>query len=364
MSLKQLKLDYINFITQSYNSIGFDPNKIGVLFSLILEQDYLTQDQIMSLTGFSRSTVSSALSDLMSLTSQFPVLQTKKPGDSRKYYKCPLNFEQYSRIFFTASFEISDFNMDFLGDLLNKLEAFEPSNPSVEHVKKYFRYLMRAQEFYKTFIEHSKSKLEEYFNTKELDSEVFIKKHKNRIKSFKETKFNSVAYSETKFDEIKREFLTTMQNISGYYTGRKELIGVFLSLYLEYDPVTQDCIMELTGYSRSTVSESLSILSKLNRIQVIKKPKDRKKYYKPFVKIEDYGFLKFQNVKHFFTQLITIMNIKFIPELEKLSINKQLKIKYKNFFESNIYHFEHLLKYTEIMHEIIFKQFLKVIKKA
>ena len=364
MSLKQLKLDYINFITQSYNSIGFDPNKIGVLFSLILEQDYLTQDQIMSLTGFSRSTVSSALSDLMSLTSQFPVLQTKRPGDSRKYYKCPLNFEQYSRIFFTASFEISDFNMDFLGDLLNKLEAFEPSNPSVEHVKKYFRYLIRAQEFYKTFIEHSKDELEKYFNTKELDSEVFIKKHTSKIKSLTKTKINPTKYSEIQFKEIKKEFLTTMQNISGYYTGRNELIGVFLALYLESEPVTQDNIMELTEYSRSTVSESLSILTKLNRAQIIKKPKDRKKYYKPFVNIEDYGFLKFQNVKHFFTQLITIMNIKFIPELEKISINKQMKKKYKTFFESNIYHFEHLLKYTEVMHEIIYKQFLKDIKQA
>ena len=363
MSLEQLKLDYINFITHSYNSIGFDPNKIGVLFSLLLEQDYLTQDEIMALTGFSRSIVSTALNDLISLTSPFPVLQTKKPNDPKKYYKCPLSFKQYSKIFFTASFEISDFNFEFLHDLIRALESFKPSNSSVKHVKKYFEYLLRAQEYYTTFLDHSKEKLEEYFDTKELHTEVFIKKHRSSIVTSSTTKQSQIPFSISKLDEIKKDFLSTMQNLSGYYTGRKEMIGIFLSLYLEDKPVTQDHIMHLTGYSRTTVSEVLTILTRVNRVQVIKKPKDRKKYYKPFVKIEDYGFLKFQNVKYFFTQLITILKVKFIPELDELKIRVKEKKKYSDFFRSNIYHFEHLLDYTEVMHDLIYQQFLKDIKQ-
>lgn len=354
-------MDYINFIAQSYNSIGFDPNKIGVLFSLLLEQDYLTQEQIMNLTGFNRSKISIALTELTDISSQFPVLLTKKPGDRRKYYKCPLSFEQYSRIFFTASFEITDFSMSFLEDLMDRLESFEPSKPSVVHVKNFFEYLFLAQKYYKAFIAHSKQELQDYFNTKDLKSEVFIQRNMSKISKYKKKESKKIKFSDEKFMEIKKEFLSKMQELSSTYTGRKELIGVFLSLYLEYPPFTQDDIMELTNYSRSTVSEALTILAKMNRIQIIKKPKDRKKYYKPFVKIQDYGFLKFQNIKHFFTQLIEILKIKFMKELEELQPQKSLKKKYRDFFKSNIYHFEQLLNYSEVMYEIIVQQFLEQI---
>ena len=362
MTLEQLKIDYINFITHSYSSIGFDPDKIGVLFSLLLEQEYLTQEEIMGITGFSRSKVSIALNELTDLSSQFPVLQTKRPGDKRKFYKCPLSFEEYARIFFTASFEITDFSMDFLRDLVARLEAFEPSNPSVDHVKNFFKYTYLAQEYYKAFIEHSKKELKEYFNTKDLKSDVFVERNKDITIDYTKKVVKKTKYSDDKFIEIKKEYLSIMQEISSSYTGRKELISVFLSLYLEFFPITQDHIIELTNYSRSTVSEALSILAKLNRVQIIKKPKDRKKYYKPFVKIEDYGFLKFQNIKHFFTQIIEILQIKFLKELEELKIQKSVMRKYRDFFTSNIYHFEQLLHYSEVMYEVMVQQFHKKIK--
>lgn len=362
MTLEQLKLDYINFVTQSYSTVGFDPNKTGVLFTLLMEQDSLTQEQIMKITGFSRSKVSIALNELMGLQSQYPVLQTKMPSDSKKYYKCPLSFEQYIQKFFTASFEISNFNFDFLQILVDKLVAFDPSNASIVHVKHYFEYLLLSQEYYKTFIEHSKNELADYFNSNDLKSEVFIDRYRNRLKDSVSRTRTKTKYSDAKFMEIKKEFLTTMQDLTSSYAGRKDLISVFLSLYLEYLPTTQDHIIELTGYSRSTVSEVLSILVKLNRVQIIKRAKDRKKYYKPFIKIENYGFLKFQTIKHFFSQLIDILKIKFLSELEELSLEKHEKKKYKNFFESNIYHFSQLLKYTTLMYEIIFQQFSKEIK--
>ena len=359
MSLEQLKIDYINFITNSYNSIGFDPDKMGVLFSLLLEQDYLTQEQIMYLTGFSRSKVSKALAELTNVSSQFPVLQTKKPGDKQKYYNCPLSFEQYSRIFFTASFEISDFSMDFLKDLIDKLDSLEPSSPSIHYVMNFFDYIYLSQKYYNLFIEHSKKELQEYFNTKDLRSEVFVKTSKEVVSKYKSKDIKKTKYTDEKFIEIKKEFLSKMQELSSIYGGRKELIGVFLSLYLEYPPFTQDDIMEITNYSRSTVSEALSILVKMNRVQIIKKPKDRKKYYKPFVKIQDYGFLKFQNIKHFFTQLIEIIKLKFVKELETLKAEKSKKKKYKDFFDSNIYHFQQLLNYSEVMYKVIVQEFLK-----
>ena len=100
-TLLQLKMDYLQFMEQiNHSSFAIDPNQTGVLFALLMENDYLTQEQLIELTGFSRTTISETISELSNVTSKYPVLQTRKPRDKKKYYYCPLDIEQYIRTFF------------------------------------------------------------------------------------------------------------------------------------------------------------------------------------------------------------------------------------------------------------------------
>ena len=56
---------------------GYPRNYVGVLFTLIMEKDKeLTQNQIMQLTGYSRSSISEVLSQL---NEDLIISEVKKP---------------------------------------------------------------------------------------------------------------------------------------------------------------------------------------------------------------------------------------------------------------------------------------------
>ena len=112
--LNQLKIDYIEFMKQIHE--WSESTIIAVLYTILMEGDYLTQEQIMFYTGFSRTVVSDTLAKLTAVTSKYPVMQTRKPGDKKKYYYCPYSFEQYiSSLIVTAS-EVVDVNFESLSN--------------------------------------------------------------------------------------------------------------------------------------------------------------------------------------------------------------------------------------------------------
>ena len=47
--LLQIKIDFLAFMEQIHGALGFEPNLIAVLFALLIEGDYITQDRIMEL---------------------------------------------------------------------------------------------------------------------------------------------------------------------------------------------------------------------------------------------------------------------------------------------------------------------------
>ncbi|MHA2329115.1 MAG: MarR family transcriptional regulator, partial [Candidatus Hodarchaeales archaeon] len=169
--------------------------------------------------------------------------------------------------------------------------------------------------------------------------------------------------------EIKRDFIFHMVELSSdLIGGNEELISVFLALFLEYDPVTQDELMEITGSSRSAVSKTLSIMEELKIVQIVKNPGDRKKYYKGASSLESYGAGKLQRVQGYYAQIQKMMKEKFLPDLAKIVVteekDKTEQQRLQKFFENNIFFYRIFIKFATLMHEAISVELRKIMNSG
>ncbi len=79
-------------------------------------------------------------------------------------------------------------------------------------------------------------------------------------------------------DDAKKKFIRKMDDIHSNIMYPKFYFGCLMAIISESEPVTQERIMELTGYSRGYVSLTLKQLQMNLPIRTIKKPGKRKKF--------------------------------------------------------------------------------------
>jgi len=82
-----------------------------------------------------------------------------------------------------------------------------------------------------------------------------------------------------KLEKVKRDFISYMEEVHGGNPYPRNLFGCLMSVLVEKEPVSQERIMELTGYSQATVSLTIQKIQLLLPIRTVKKKGDRKHYY-------------------------------------------------------------------------------------
>ncbi|MHA1960613.1 MAG: hypothetical protein ACW99U_10290 [Candidatus Thorarchaeota archaeon] len=82
-----------------------------------------------------------------------------------------------------------------------------------------------------------------------------------------------------KLEKVKRDFISYMEKVHGANPYPRNLFGCLMSVMIESEPVSQERIMELTGYSQATISLTIQKLQLLLPIRTVKKKGDRKRYY-------------------------------------------------------------------------------------
>ncbi len=363
--LIQVKIDYVSYMAQIFKVMAYDEIITSILYALMVEgKKYLTQEDLELLTGFSRSSISEALSKISVITHDFPIFQTRKPGDKKKYYYCPITFEEYVKRSFLVTADVSKMSMEFLPELTNRLDALSPQTPSILYVKRFLIYLYAAISYYELIMEKSSEFLDRMFDNPDYipNFSAFINKIQISL-----PKGGTVPSNDT-FVQIKRVFITRMISMSAELLGgNEELIAVFLALMLEKDPVTQDELIKLTGSSRSNVSRALTMMDELKILNIIKKQKDRKKYYKSKTSIEDYGLGKLKRVQGYYAQIQMMMQKKFLPDLEKIDPQsvqtKQEKERLIKFFKDNTNFFDIFIKFSSSMHVAVQKELIVFVEK-
>ncbi|UCG89895.1 MAG: hypothetical protein JSU57_05380 [Candidatus Heimdallarchaeota archaeon] len=356
----QIKIDYVQYMMQLYNVMAYDETITGILFALMLE-NYLTADDLEVLTGLSKPTINKALSRISVMFSEFPILQTKKPRDRKKYYYCPLSLEPYIKHNFLAIMTASEISLSFIPNLLSRLDALSPQTSAITYIRRTLLYLYIAIYYYnETF-----TKVEPLIDRMLQDSD-YIPDFSNLLKDiqFQLSPLEVEIEDDTLLD-IKREFISNMLELSSALIGGEdELISVFLAMFLEDEPVTQDELITLTKSSRTKVSQALSKMEELKIVTITKKPGQRKKYYKSAASIEEYGVGKLRRVQGYYTQIQMMMQKKFLPELENITVTEETHKKEKDrltqFFKDNIFYYNVFIRFSTAMHEAMRDELQKV----
>jgi len=105
--------------------------------------------------------------------------------------------------------------------------------------------------------------------------------------------------------------------------------------------------------SRSTVSVTLKTLIRLNIIQVIKKTKDRKKYYQITFGLKQNLFNTLNRFRYIFSHAKEIIRKQFIPDMERIQEDSKEIQKMKEFFDENIRFFELFEEYTYACNDVL-----------
>ena len=80
-------------------------------------------------------------------------------------------------------------------------------------------------------------------------------------------------------EEIKREFVSFMEEARATEPYPRNFMGCLISIIIDPEPVSQERIVELTGYSQATVSLTLQRLQSLLPIRTTRIRGDRRHYY-------------------------------------------------------------------------------------
>ena len=356
MELKQLKIDYLNFMKQSLR--WSDENTISVLYTLLLEQDYLTQDQIMELTGLSRAAVSETLKSLIE-TTNLPILQTRKPELKKNYYYAPFTFDHYIKHYLQLSMQATSSNLDILPKFLHRLQSIKTESIEKKHFENYLRINLLVTYHYSKLANDIDSVWDGYLSDpnymltlanehmkSEIDFEDFIRETLKKSR----TNENDSLY------KIKQDFVKYAMESQSVYVRSRELSAISHALMIEPIPVTQDYLIEFTNYGRSTVSEVLTKLVKLDTVEIVKKTKDRKKYYKLKYSLYDYITIRSKASTKTIDKIILMLQENFNKRILTLNVDTKTKKKYSEFFLLNI-------KSFKIFSEIIDKYFTVIYDK-
>ncbi len=161
--------------------------------------------------------------------------------------------------------------------------------------------------------------------------------------------------------KIKRDFIVGIHESSSPIGRRKESVAVFLAMGLSHEPMTQEELMEVTGYGRSTVSETLTRLTGLGVVNVEKKPRDPKKYYSALMGFQDLGLQKSQMQKGGYSQIVDMVGRRFLPRLREIEGDQEEKERVKVFFEANIRAYQLIVDYVTLLFET-FQEWMKDIQ--
>jgi DNA-binding transcriptional regulator GbsR (MarR family) len=351
-SFIQIKIDYVQYMMQVYKVMAYDEATTGILYSLLVERpNYLTSKDLEVLTGFAGSTISETLSKIKTSMGDFPILQSKLPREKTKVYYTPIPYEDFMKRNFLVMMQATELSLDFIPSLISRLDGLPASSESISHIRETLIYFYSAVYYYNEIFGKTPELLDEILKDPDFDPNFSTLAKEVVIPPFQKY---SIPENDTIL-HIKRTFISKMMNLSKELLGgNEELIATFLALILEYNPITQDEIIIISGSSRAQVSRALAMMEELKIVEISKKQGDRKKYYKSVTSLQDYGGGKLTRVLGYYKQIQIMMRTKFLPELEK-TISKdeneeREKQKLKKFFEDNLYFFDVFTSFATSMH--------------
>jgi DNA-binding transcriptional regulator GbsR (MarR family) len=151
-------------------------------------------------------------------------------------------------------------------------------------------------------------------------------------------------------EDIKKEFIHNMEEKHSGFLFPKKFFGCMMAVFIEQVPITQDRIEELTNYSKTTISQMLTLIQMKFPLKQIKKPGIRKKYYTIDITTRKFMFSIFMMIIDSYREKVEFMPL-LIEEIQPYSLKHPkfdtLKLFLENYYKFSSLYMKLLLETTE-----------------
>jgi len=276
------------------------------LSAVAFSPDGITQDDLIVLTGGSRTKISSTLSFLRS-TGLIKIV--KIPLIRKKYYQLNIPLNDIYRSFFGYLQKKYEENISFIENVLSSLQSLKNSSEILElsHFKNYLEDFIKTNslDFSRRFNDRSLNfpKLNPALQSKYI-KELSIVAKATLSQTSHDSPFSPSSKPSHELDTIKQSYF---QQLRALYekTDRKGLyIALVHFISIEVDAPTQERLMTLTNLPRSTLSEALSKIEADGLIKSVKNTNIGKLCYFLRIPIQLIWIIKRYQLLQLFFELI------------------------------------------------------------
>ena len=294
MNNGDIKRKFIEYMEEIHVGLLFPKKFIGCMMVVVIENEPITQNRIEELTGYSKTTISQML-NLIQI--KFPLIQIKKPGIRKKFYKFDLTIREFMIHFLQAIIDSYKDRVDFMIPLIEDIEPFTQKHSKFYNFKQFLEKFYNISILYLNLLSETEDQFKNMvktgqINASELLNYNFLSSQKNLeyLQYLLKPQESPPSYS--KKQTINMDLLEIYKKFkSDYYQKYREnltlgesqtmlaksIIGT--ELLMENRPLTQEEIESATNIHRSIISDALKLLLEWKMVKLIKKPSDRKKYY-------------------------------------------------------------------------------------
>ena len=336
MKLESVKRDFIRYMEEVHGTNPYPRNFFGCVMAISSENEPVSQDRIMELTGYSKATVSLAIQKIQLL---LPIRAVKKKGDRRNYYVYYDAASSFVLDLLQRRVDVQDIDINLVESTLEESSNWDDGDETIIHFRRYLKnmrlYLNLIHQMRSASVEPFKQALSSgSLEGLGLQDESVLAKGTLSDFILKLKKITSITEEELPDAEDHMSDSILLRK-NEYFTGIKTYLNplfsqaianqlVVVHCVLLEGCVTQNQIERITLLPRSIISEVLAYAVKRG---IVKVSGSRPKYYRPLASFSDLMLASYDRIANYIV-LVT----KQLSEFVKMTREVRPKSKAMTYF--------------------------------
>ncbi|MFW9912500.1 MAG: hypothetical protein ACFFEU_08505 [Candidatus Thorarchaeota archaeon] len=326
MKLERVKRDFIQYMEEVHGANPYPRNFFGCVMAISSENEPVSQDRIMELTGYSQATVSLAIQKIQLL---LPIRAVKKRGDRRNYYVYDDAASSFVLDLLQRRVDVQDIDINLVDSTIQKSNNWDDGDETIIRFRRYLKnmrlYLNLIHQVRSASVEPFKQALSSG-SLADLDLQDESVLARGALSEFilKLKKITSITEEELPdAEDYMSDGILLLKN--EYFTGIKTYLNplfsqaianqlVVVHCVLLEGCVTQDQIERITLLPRSIISEVLAYAVKRGIVGVTG---SRPKYYRPVVSFSDLMLASYDRVANYIV-LVTKQLSEFVKKTREV----------------------------------------------
>ena len=288
----------------------------GSLMTIITENEPITQDRIMELTGVSRGYVSLILKQLQM---NVPIKSIKRPGSRKKFFAYESNPTSYILDLLFSRIIHPDFDLSRLLEIASGLAELDMSESHAKNFSDFVQNMLIHEQIQKEVRQITHSELSKVFEIGEIPKKLLSFKISKKLVSFisslgdrrkcNEEDLGRQKIHSNKYSELKNVYFQTFrETLNPMFRAEVSNWSLVLHEVLIEGCSSQDSIKKSTHLPQSTISESLNLLIHNGYIAKIRIDGYREVFYYPKESLTSLILRRFERLDGYSSSVLSILD--------------------------------------------------------